>query len=290
MKGIILAGGTGSRVWPSTKVVSKQLLPVYDKPTIYYPLSTLLKLGIKDVMVITNGSAYPHLLSLFKQKDGESNPYLGINFTFKIQTSPRGIAEALIIAEEWQGDDDVCLILGDNIFTGIEPEGEEKDTVHGGAMWARMPITALVGDIPLEEWPEPMAVHDAQPWDCSSHHNSVYVIDRATPCPWMAKIDGQFFPAKYLFTVDYAENEIADDPAQHKQSHVMQLLEAGEWTGNIVALPNNRVRVTHPAWFETGQGAPDFRPSAHIHYSKSDLDYTLDVNRIFDNLYAEEDE
>ena len=92
---------------------------------------------------------------------------------------------------------------------------------------------------------------------------------------------------KYLFTVDYAENEIADDPAQHKQSHVMELLDAGEWTGNIVALPNNRVRVTHPAWFETGSGAPDFKPSQHIHYSKSDLDYTLDVNRIFDNLYAD---
>jgi len=82
-------------------------------------------------MVITNGSAYPHLLSLFKQEDGESNPYLGINFTFKLQTSPRGIAEALIIAEEWQGDDDVCLILGDNIFTGIEPFTE--DVVGCGA-------------------------------------------------------------------------------------------------------------------------------------------------------------
>ena len=91
--------------------------------------------------------------------------------------------------------------------------------------------------------------------DCSSHHHAVYVLDRCTPCPWIAKIDGEFYPAKYLFTVDYAENEIADDPAQHKQSHVMQLLEAGEWTGNIVALPNNRVRVTHPAWFETGEGA-----------------------------------
>ena len=103
------------------------------------------------------------------------------------------------------------------------------------------------------------------------------------------KLTESSFPAKYLFTVDYAENEIADDPAQHKQSHVMHLLDAGEWTGNIVALPNNRVRVTHPAWFETGQGAPDFKPSAHIHYSKSDLDYTLDVNRVFDNLYNEDD-
>ena len=174
------------------------------------------------------------------------------------------------------------------MFTGNEAEGEEEDTVHGGAMWARMPITALVADIPLEEWPEPMNTYDAQPWDCSSYHHAVYVMNRATPCPWLAKIDSAFFPAKYLFTVDYAESEIADDPAQHKQSHVLQLLDAGAWTGNIVALPNNRVRVTHPAWFETGEGAPHFKPSQHIHYSKSDLDYTLDVNRIFDNLYNED--
>ena len=139
------------------------------------------------------------------------------------------------------------------IFTGIEAEGEEEDTVHGGAMWARMPITALVGDVPLEEWPEPMPVWAAQPWDCSSHHHSGYVLDRATPCPLLAKIDGEMYPAKYLFTVDYTESEIADDPAQHKQSHVLQLLEADEYTGNIVALPNNRVRVTHPAWWVTGE-------------------------------------
>ena len=119
LKGVILAGGTGSRVYPSTKTVSKQLLPIYDKPTIYYPLSTLIKLGIQDVMIITNGLSYPRLLSLFNQADGNPNPYLGINFTFKVQPSPKGIAEALIIGEEWQGDDDVCLILGDNIFTGI---------------------------------------------------------------------------------------------------------------------------------------------------------------------------
>ena len=126
MKGIILAGGTGSRVYPSTQVVSKQLLPVYDKPTIYYPLSTLIKLGISDVMIITNGLAYSHLLTLFNQAQ-KPTPYLGINFTFKIQTEPKGIAEALIIAEEWQGEDNVCLILGDNIFTGIGYE-EAWDT------------------------------------------------------------------------------------------------------------------------------------------------------------------
>lgn len=120
MKGIILAGGTGSRVYPSTKTISKQLLPVYDKPTIYYPLTTLIKLGITDVMIITNGLSYPSLLTLFNQADGQKNPYLGINFTYKVQVSPKGIAEALIIAEKWQGNDDVCLILGDNIFTGIK--------------------------------------------------------------------------------------------------------------------------------------------------------------------------
>jgi glucose-1-phosphate thymidylyltransferase len=118
MKGIILAGGTGSRVYPSTKTVSKQLLPIYDKPTIYYPLSTLIKLGIKDIMIITNAQTYPFLIKLFNQTD-KVRPYLGLNFTFKVQVSPAGIAEALIIAEGWQGDDDVCLILGDNIFTGI---------------------------------------------------------------------------------------------------------------------------------------------------------------------------
>ena len=74
-----------------------------------------------------------------------------------------------------------------------------------------------------------------------------------------------------------------------REERGLELLDAGPWTGNIVALPNNRVRVTHPAWFETGTGAPDFKPSAHIHYSKSDLDYTLDVNRIFNNLYAEDE-
>ena len=119
MKGIILAGGTGSRVYPSTKTISKQLLPVYDKPTIYYPLTTLIKLGITDVMIITNAQAHPHLLHLFNQTD-KKRPYLGLDLTFKVQISPAGIAEALIIAEAWQGDDDVCLILGDNIFTGIE--------------------------------------------------------------------------------------------------------------------------------------------------------------------------
>ena len=176
------------------------------------------------------------------------------------------------------------------IFTGAETYDTDEPNVHGGAMWARMPITALMGDTPVDEWPEPMSTHEAQPWDCASHTHSVYVLDRCTPAPWLAKIDGEFHPAKYYFTIDYTDSEVADDPAQHKQAHVLELLGESKWTGNIVALPNNRVRVSHPAWFELGEGAPDFRPSQHIHYSKSDLDYTLDVNQVFNNIYAEEEE
>ena len=134
----------------------------------------------------------------------------------------------------------------------------------------------------------------AAPSSSSTHHQARWSaaaasdihasrVERASPAPWIAKIDGEFYPAKYYFTVDYTDNEVADDPAQHKQSHVVYITEECEWKGNIVALPNNRVRVTRPAQFELGEGAPDFKPSQHIHYSKSDLDYTLDVNQVFDN-------
>ena len=175
------------------------------------------------------------------------------------------------------------------IFTGCENDDTDDPNVHGGAMWARMPITALMADIPVEEWPEPMDTYNAQPWDCSSRTHAVYVMDRATPCPWLAKIDGQMYPARYLFTVDYTDSEIADDPAQHKQSHVLELMEAGEYTGNIVALPNNRVRVTHPAWFETGEGAPDFKPSQRVFHSKQETEYVWDTQRVFNNLYAKKE-
>jgi len=172
------------------------------------------------------------------------------------------------------------------LFTGEE---DEENNVHGGAMWARMPLTALVGDSP-GDFPEPMPTYLAQPWDCQSHHHSIVVLNRATPCPWLAKIDDKFYSAKYYFTVDYTESEVADDPAQHKQSHVLELLDAGEWTGNIVALPNNRVRVTNPAWFVTGDGAPDFRPSQWVHHSKQDPNYVADNARVFDNLYNDKGE
>ena len=171
------------------------------------------------------------------------------------------------------------------IFTGCEADDGSQENVHGGAMWARMPITALVGDIPVEEFPERMETHLVQPWDCPSHNHSIIELNRCKPSPWVAKIAGEFYKARYLFTVDYTESEVADDPAQHKQSHVMVLTD-GQWKGNVVALPNNRVRVTSPAYWVTGEGAPDFKPSQWIHCAEQDDSY-MDPEETFNNLYKE---
>ena len=96
------------------------------------------------------------------------------------------------------------------VFTGCEIDNEEDaPNIHGGAMWARMPIQALVADIPLEEWPTPMEDHLAQPWDCLSHEHSVVVLDRVSSSPWLCKIGGEFHTGKYLFTVDYTDNSKA---------------------------------------------------------------------------------
>lgn len=173
------------------------------------------------------------------------------------------------------------------VFTGCEIDGEDEEleNVHGGAMWARMPIQALVADIPVEEWPEPMEDHLAQPWDCESRDHSVLVMDRVSSSPWIAKINHEFYEARYMFTVDYTNHEIADSPDQHKQSHVLYLTE-GPWTGNIVALPNNRVRATSPALWRTGEGAPDFKPSQYTHSAEGHSSYT-DPSITFDNLYQD---
>ena len=169
------------------------------------------------------------------------------------------------------------------VFTGIQ---EEENTV-GGAMWARLPITSLIADEVLEKMPDRMDTHLAQPWDCSSRGHSVIVMDRISSSPWYCKIGGEFYKGRYMFTVDYTDSYISDDPAQHKQSHVLQLTDAGKWTGNIVALPNNRVRVTNPALWVAGEGAPDFAPSQYIHSAEIHDSYT-DPNVTFNNLYKEE--
>lgn len=150
-KAIILAGGSGTRLFPITKGVSKQMLPIYDKPMIYYPISTLMLAGIRDILIITT----PQDLSSFQRLLGDGSNY-GINLQYAVQPSPDGIAQAFIIGEEFIGDDNVCLILGDNIYHGhnfsmvlkdavTRINNEDKATVFG--YWVNDPERYGVAEI-----------------------------------------------------------------------------------------------------------------------------------------------
>ena len=165
MKGIVLAGGSGTRLYPITKGVSKQLLPIYDKPMIYYPISVLMLAGIRDILLITTSDD----LQYFERLLGDGSDF-GVNLTYAVQPSPDGLAQAFIIGEEFIGNDDVCLVLGDNIFHGMgftsmlkeavsTVRKEKKATVFG--YWVNDPQRYGVAEfdddgncISIEEKPE----------------------------------------------------------------------------------------------------------------------------------------
>lgn len=228
MKGIILAGGSGTRLHPLTLSISKQLLPVYDKPMIYYPLSTLMLAGIRDILIIST----PRDLPLFESLLG-TGEHLGIQLSYAVQPQPEGIAQALLIAEEFIGQDPVCLILGDNIFYGNDlkkklqqaissVEEEEKAVVFG------------------------YTVKDPQRYgvvEFDAEHNAISIEEKPThPKSNFAVVGLYFYPSN---AVEYAKTL---EPSARGELEITSLNNLYLQQGNLSVQPLGRGF----AWLDTG--------------------------------------
>ena len=154
MKGIILAGGKGTRLYPVTKAISKQLLPVYNKPMIYYPINTLMEIGIRDILIITTPEDLIYFKNLLK-----NNVDFNLNFKFKVQNKPNGIAEAFIIGEDFIQNDDVCLILGDNLFFNTQLIKNKELLKSSKVFVKKVQNPNIYGVLELNN-NEPMLIHE----------------------------------------------------------------------------------------------------------------------------------
>lgn len=224
MKGIVLAGGTGSRLWPLTRVVSKQLLPIYDKPLIFYPISTLMLAGIRDILIISTPQDLPRFESLL----GDGSP-IGVNFKYAIQEQPRGLAEAFIIGESFIEDDQVALVLGDNIFhgSGLGRALNKSLEPNSARIFAyKVSDPQRYGVIELNENFEPLSISEKP-----SVPRSKFAI-----------------PGLYFYDNDVIKIAKTIRPSNRNELEITSI--------NQHYLTNNRLQVTvldrGTAWFDTG--------------------------------------
>ena len=224
MRGIILAGGTGSRLHPITLGASKQLLPVYDKPMIYYPLSTLILAGIRDVLIITT----PHDVEAFRRLLGDGSQF-GISITFAVQPSPDGLAQAFVIGADHIGDDSVCLVLGDNIFYGptLGTRLGRFADVQGGAIFGyRVSDPTAYGVVELDDAGRAISIEEKP-----EHPRSPYAI-----------------PGLYFYSNDVKQVAAELEPSPRGELEITDVnrifLERGQLQVNV--LPRGT------AWLDTG--------------------------------------